>query len=143
PQDGDDPQLLALDHLGAGLGQGGFHLYLLQRQVPRHFVRHEQGDLVGQLPELLGPRLLASQDAQFVLDQRMVDDVNRGHARPPHSSRGFPMRFSLSTRTRCRPPSKEVVSHASTMASASPGPITRAPMASTFASLWARLMRAE
>ena len=58
----------------------------------------------------------------------MINDVNRAIC-SSYALPGIPMRLDFSTRTGCRPPSKAAVSHASTMASASPAPITRAPMA--------------
>jgi hypothetical protein len=64
-QDGDHGQLLPRQHMGRGLLQRRLDLHLLQRQVLGDLVRHEHGDLVHQLLELLLARLLVAQHASL------------------------------------------------------------------------------
>src|SRR5256885_531853 len=50
-----------------------FHLRGLERQVLGHLVRHEHGDLVHELLEVSGGRVLVPENRELVLDQRVVE----------------------------------------------------------------------
>ena len=71
PEDGDDGQLLACQHVDRGLGDGSLDLHLLGGQIPGGLVAHELGDLAHQLPEFLDAGVLVPQQRQLVLEQRM------------------------------------------------------------------------
>src|SRR2546429_9061013 len=50
-----------------------FHLRGLERQVLGHLVRHEHGDLVHELLEISGGRVLVPGNREFVMDQRVIE----------------------------------------------------------------------
>ena len=77
-QDGHQSQLAASQHLGLCHGDGCFDLHLFQRQVTGRFVAQQGRDLANEVTELLGTGLLVAQNAQLVLQQRMLND-HRGH----------------------------------------------------------------
>ena len=77
-QDGHQSQLAASQHLGLCHGDGCFDLHLFQRQVTGRFVAQQGRDLANEVTELLGAGLLVAQNAQLVLQQRMLND-HRGH----------------------------------------------------------------
>ena len=72
PQDGDDGQLLARQHPEGPGGHGGLDLHLFRGQVPGGLIALQGGDLGDDLPELLHAGALVPEDAQLVLQQRMV-----------------------------------------------------------------------
>ena len=51
---------------------------IFQRQVTGSLIAQQSGDLAHEVTELLGAGLLVAQNAQFVLQQRMLND-HRGH----------------------------------------------------------------
>src|SRR3989441_5481235 len=70
----------------------GFHLRGLEREVLRHLIRHEHGDLVHQLLEVLGRGVLISQDRELVLDQRVIEhgevrELGVGHGGKKYAAR--------------------------------------------------------
>ena len=77
-QDGHQSQLAASQHLGLCHGDGRLDLHLFQRQVTGRFVAQQGCDLANEVTELLGAGLLVAQNAQLVLQQRMLND-HRGH----------------------------------------------------------------
>src|SRR5207247_228267 len=50
-----------------------FHLRGLERHVVGHLVRHEHGDLVHELLEVSGGRVLVPENRELVLDQRVIE----------------------------------------------------------------------
>ena len=74
-QDGHDAKLLALKHLRVTRCDGRFDLHIAQREIARDLVRHKHCDLREQLAKLLRPRLLHAHERQFVLDERMVNEM--------------------------------------------------------------------
>ena len=71
---------------------GRLDLYILKRQVARDLVSHEHGDLFEKFAEVLRARFLLAHEREFVLNERMIDDmygeirlVFLSHGRPPHS----------------------------------------------------------
>ena len=83
PENGDNGQLLTGQHLNPGLGHGGFDLHLLGGKVPGGLIAHKGGDFAHQLPELLDRGVLAPQNRQLVLDERMVQYVYATHIQFP------------------------------------------------------------
>ena len=71
-QDGDDGQLASGQHFGFTAADGGFHRYLLQRQIAGRLVTHQGRYLGGQLPKVLAAGLLFAHQGDLMLDQRMV-----------------------------------------------------------------------
>ena len=62
------------DRLGHGRADGVFG----DREIARGFVADEQGDLVDELAEILGARLLGAKHGYLVQDQRMVHHMKFG-----------------------------------------------------------------
>ena len=56
---------------------------ILQRQIARDLIAHQHSDLVEQLAEILGARLLVTHNGKLVGDQGMIDDMKLTHS---HSS---------------------------------------------------------
>src|SRR6266545_5003436 len=86
PQDRHERQLLAGHLLAGGLFEGRLDLHGLERQVLRHLVRHEHGDLVDQLLEVARAGAPVPQDRELVPDQGVAQhgEVREGgltHAR--------------------------------------------------------------
>ena len=77
-EDRHQRQLAACQHLGLCHGDGSLDLHLFQRQVTGRFVAQQGRDLANEVTELLGAGLLVAQNAQLVLQQRMLND-HRGH----------------------------------------------------------------
>ena len=77
-EDRHQSQLAACQHLGLCHGDGSLDLHLFQRQVTGSLIAQQSGDLTHEVTELLGAGLLVAQNAQFVLQQRMLND-HRGH----------------------------------------------------------------
>ena len=69
-----DRHLLAGDALRGHRLERRLDLVVLGREVLRRLVREEQRDLVRELAEVDGRRLLVAQVAELVLDERMLDD---------------------------------------------------------------------
>ena len=91
-KDGNDAELLARELLHAAGSDGRLDLYILKRQVARDLVSHEHGDLFEKLAKVLRARFLLAHEREFVLDERMIDDVHGeiclvflSHGMPPHS----------------------------------------------------------
>ena len=78
-QDGDEDDLLALQHDAAGAGHRGLDLDLDQRQIAGHLVGQQHADLGDQVAEGVGAEVLLPQQGQLVLHERVVDDVDFGH----------------------------------------------------------------
>ena len=78
-QDGHQSQLAASQHLGLCHGDGCFDLHLFQRQVTGRFVAQQGRDLANEVTELLGAGVAVTQQADFVLDQGMVNNFNNAH----------------------------------------------------------------
>ena len=78
-QDGDQSQLTAGQDLGAGQSHGGLDLDFLSRQVAGGLVAQQHGNLAYQIAELLGAGVAVTQQADFVLDQGMVNNFNNAH----------------------------------------------------------------
>ena len=74
-QDGDDAEFFAREHFCMAVCDRGLDLHVAQGEVARDLVCHEHGDLREQFAEFLCPRFLAAHDGQFVLDERMIDEV--------------------------------------------------------------------
>ena len=72
PQNGDESQLPAGDHLGGGFLHGGHGFHVHQGKVPGGLVAHQSGNLADQLPEIFGAGGNVPQERKLVLDQRMV-----------------------------------------------------------------------
>ena len=72
PQDGNNGQLLAGEHMALCGCHRGLHFYFLQGQLPGCLVAHQAGDLADQFPELLNRGILAAQDRQLVLNEGMI-----------------------------------------------------------------------
>jgi len=77
-EDGHQSQLAACEDLGLCHRDGSLDLHLFQRQVTGSLVAQQGCDLAHEVTELLGAGLLVAQNAQFVLQQRMLND-HRGH----------------------------------------------------------------
>jgi hypothetical protein len=69
-----DGHLLALDPLCGHLLERRLDLVRLRRHVLRRLVREQQRQLVHELAEVDGRRLLVPEVAELVLDERMRDD---------------------------------------------------------------------
>ena len=66
------------------------HLGGLERQVFGHFVRHQHGDLVHQLLEVLGRGVLVAQDGELVLDQGVIEHGEVGKLGVRHGRESIP-----------------------------------------------------
>src|SRR6266550_542180 len=66
----------------------GFHLRGLERQVFRHLVRHEHGDLVHELLEIPRGGVLVPQDRELVLNQRVIEHREVGEFGVRHGPEG-------------------------------------------------------
>jgi hypothetical protein len=77
-QDGHEGELLAADGPAGGRFERRVDRHRLERQIAGGLVRHEHGDLVDQLLELLGGRGAIAQQRELVTHQRVVHDAQRG-----------------------------------------------------------------
>ena len=80
-QDGDQSQLTAGQDLGAGQSHGGLDLDFLGGQVAGSLIAEQHRDLAHEVTELLGAGVAVTQQADFVLDQGMVNNFNNAHGR--------------------------------------------------------------
>ena len=80
-QDRREHQLLAGDGRLHGLGQRRLDLDQLGRQVARDLIGQQHADLVEKLAEALGRDVLVAHQRQLVLHERVIDDMDVGHAR--------------------------------------------------------------
>ena len=78
-QDGDQSQLTAGQDLGAGQSHGGLDLDFLGGQVAGSLIAEQHRDLAHEVTELLGAGVAVTQQADFVLDQGMVNNFNNAH----------------------------------------------------------------
>jgi hypothetical protein len=76
-QNGHQRELLAAYRPAAGGFEWRVHGGGLQQKIPGRLVRHEHGDLVHQLLELLGGGRAIAQQRDLVAHQRVVDDAER------------------------------------------------------------------
>ena len=53
----------------------GFNMTVRKRQITREFVAHQHGDFMQQLTKHVGTRLFLTHDGEFVLNQRMINDM--------------------------------------------------------------------
>ena len=82
-QDRNDRELLALDLLNGCLADGRLNLNVFELQVSGRLIAFEHSDLADGLAELLGSDLLAPDQADLVLDQRVIHDKYIFHFSPP------------------------------------------------------------
>jgi hypothetical protein len=78
-QDGHKHQLLAVDDLAGHGFERGFDLHILQRHVARDLVGHQGAEFAQQAAEAVGAGVFLAHQGQFVLHQRVVDDVDIAH----------------------------------------------------------------
>ena len=83
PQDGNDADGLAGKHHHGRFADGGLNFHFFGGQIPRHLVYHQHGNFIQQLPEVLVARILVTHNAQFVLNQRMIEYMYLAHSFPP------------------------------------------------------------
>ena len=74
-QDRHDADLLAREHLALALRDRRLDLDVLEREIARDLVRHEHGDLLEELAEILRARRLLAHERELVLDERVVDEM--------------------------------------------------------------------
>src|SRR5205823_2742286 len=79
-QDRTDGDLLAGDPSRGRALHGRLDLDLLVREILRRLVGQKERELVDELPELLGRRRDVAQEAELVLDERVVDLDDRPSA---------------------------------------------------------------
>ena len=75
-QDWHDADFLAGEHLLLALADWCLDLDFPEREVTRDLVGHEHRDLLEQLAEILRTRFLHAHDREFMLDQRVVNEVD-------------------------------------------------------------------
>jgi len=80
PEDRDDGEFPAGNHLSRHLAQRRFDFHAFQRDVAGDFVAHQEGNLFEQFPEILGSGFLLAHDGQLVLDHRVVDYMQLAHS---------------------------------------------------------------
>lgn len=71
-EDRNDGELLTLDLLRNHSGYGSFDFDILNGNVAGYLIAHEHCDLGEKLSEVLASRILFSHNAELMLDQRMV-----------------------------------------------------------------------
>ena len=76
-EDWDERQLLSADVPPRSLLEGSVHLSWLETQLASGLVGHEHCDLIDELLEALGLRLLIAKDRQLVLNEGMPDNNQR------------------------------------------------------------------
>ncbi len=76
-QDRHHGDLLALDDRRIHLGERRLDLLRRHRQVAGELIAHQQRDLLQQLPEQGGRRRLVAHHGELVLDQRMIEHIER------------------------------------------------------------------
>ncbi len=76
PQDRDQHDLLAVQHGRGHAGQRRVDGHRVRAHVPRHLVGQQHADLGEEIAERRCARALHAHQAELVLYQRMVDDVN-------------------------------------------------------------------
>ena len=74
-EDGDDRQLLTGQLLKGADGDGRLNLHVLQGQVAGSLVTLQGGNFRDDLTELLDAGALITQNAQLMLEQRMVQNM--------------------------------------------------------------------
>lgn len=72
-------QFAARNLRGTHLAYRSFYFLVGQRQIPRDFIPHKQGNLSKQLSEILGSGVLVPHNGQLVLNHWVVDDVYSAH----------------------------------------------------------------
>ena len=60
-------------------GDRCFDFYVFKREVAQDFVAHKKGNLIDQLTEIFGWGVLAAQNGQLMLDERMWNDLEFSH----------------------------------------------------------------
>ena len=79
PQDRDDGELVLCEDLALGRLDGGLDRLWARLEIARHLVAHEHRNLVQELAELRGLRVLVAHDGELVGDQRVVENVHFTH----------------------------------------------------------------
>ena len=82
-------ELLALHHRGIHLHERRLDALKLDGEVARDLVREQHRDLFEELSELACRRVFASHQGQFVLNERMADDVDILEADNRHTFDAF------------------------------------------------------
>ena len=73
---GTRARLTAGQDLGAGQSHGGLDLDFLGGQVAGSLIAEQHRDLAHEVTELLGAGVAVTQQADFVLDQGMVQTIS-------------------------------------------------------------------
>ena len=81
PQDRHERELLPRDPGAPHRLEWRLDVHGLERQILRHFVRHQHRDLVHELLEVARAGLLVAQDRELVLDQGVGQDRQVGEMR--------------------------------------------------------------
>jgi len=75
-EDGDDGDLLAGQHLAVCHIHWSLYIHITSGQVTGGLIGHETGDLGNDLPKFVGAGMLIPQDAQLMLEQGVVQNMN-------------------------------------------------------------------
>ena len=76
-------QFLSCDHRCHTGFNRSFYFYILYRKITKSFVSHKDSNFFYQFTEFICSCILVSQHGDFVLDQRMIHDINVFHYRFP------------------------------------------------------------
>ena len=96
-QDRRKDELLAVNHPAFHALERGFNLDLVRRHVARDFVGHERGELVEQTAKGACADGLLPHEREFVLHQRMIDQMNVAHEGSLRRKQTRPTRHTTTT----------------------------------------------
>ena len=74
-QNRNHAQFAAAEHLGLAAANRRIDLYVFQRQVARGLIGEQHGNFLEQFAEFFDSRVLIAHNREFVLHQRMIQNV--------------------------------------------------------------------